>query len=94
MCVSGKSKVRGDEPAAHRPQAFLATLKLIGIYYIYNFTMKFQSGKHAACFPVFNHRGFYFPPSSMVPLSLQRGKRAACFPLLHRQIRGMRLEGG
>ena len=82
MCVSGKSKVRGDEPAALSPQAFLATLKLISIYYIYNFTMKFQNGKHAACFPVFNHRGFYFPPSAprrMVPLALQRGKRFTCF---------------
>ena len=35
-----------------------------------------------ACFPVSQHRGFYFPPSArgrMVPLSLQRGKRIACF---------------
>ena len=35
-----------------------------------------------ACFPLFQHTAFYFPPSSMVPLSLQRGKRAACFPFV------------
>ena len=39
-----------------------------------------------ACFPTFQHRGFYFPPSDwgrMVPLSLQRGKYVIsfCFPL-------------
>ena len=35
-----------------------------------------------ACFSLFQHTAFYFPPSSMVPLSLQRGKRAACFPFV------------
>ncbi len=50
-----------------------------------------------ACFPLSQHSGFYFPPFAKAngpPLSLQNGKRFACFPLLHRQIRGMRLEGG
>ena len=57
MCVSGKSKVRGDEPVAQDKA---------DRYYIYNFTMRFQSGKHAACFPVFNHRGFYCPPDKLL----------------------------
>ena len=38
-----------------------------------------EEDSHISVILLDSHSGFYFPPSSMVPLSLQRGKRVAFF---------------
>ena len=65
MGIPGKSKMRGDESAAHSLQAFQATLKREDRYFIYNFTIKFRSRNHAACFlcSAIPHSTFHHQPA-------------------------------